>query len=64
MVANALVLFSINLTINIARLTLSLYENYCTAEYRMQQCIIQAQEQFNIWVEVAHLAQLTNQGNQ
>ena len=51
----AMVLFCLNLLINLTRLTYSCYHNFCTPEIRQNWHIEQAREQLSLWAELAPL---------
>ena len=66
-VAIALMLFSINLTIHIVRLIFSMHRSVCTSEHHRMRRINQSHEQLNVWAEIVplalQLAQLANHAN-
>ena len=51
----ALLLFSINLSINITRLAYTIYKAFWTEEYCNGRILQQAQAQLDLWAELAPL---------
>ena len=51
----AMVLFFLNLSINLTRLTYSCYINFCIEEIRQKRQVEEAQKQLSLWAELTHI---------